>query len=72
VMRLRPRWIRPNAVVYMDGVSLGGTDALRDWPQDTAITLEWLDPMEALQRLPEYNPSERNISGVIVIRTRSP
>lgn len=70
VMRLRPRWIRPNTVVYMDGVSLGGTDALRDWPQDTAISLEWLDPMQAMGRIPEFNPSERDIAGVILIRTR--
>ena len=69
VMRLRPRWIRPNTLVYMDGISLGDTNALRDWPQDTAITMEWLDSMEAVQRLPEV---EGNISGVIVVRTRSP
>lgn len=68
VMRLRPRWIRPNTVVYMDGVSIGGTDSLRDWPQDTAITMEWLDPMEAVGRLPAINPGE--IAGVIVVRTR--
>ena len=68
VMRLRPRWIRSNTVVYMDGVSIGGTDALRDWPQDTALSMEWLDPMQASGRLPDFNPS--NVAGVIVIRTR--
>jgi len=68
VMRLRPRWIRPNTVVFMDGVSIGGTDSLREWPQDTAITMAWLDPMEAVGQLPNINPSE--IAGVIVVRTR--
>jgi hypothetical protein len=52
----------------MDGVSIGGTAALRDWPQDTAISLEWLDPMQASGRIPDFNPSE--FAAVILIRTR--
>jgi len=70
VMRLRPRWIRPNTVVYMDGVSIGEADALRDWPQDTAISMEWVDPMRASTRVPEFNPTAQTVNGVILVRTR--
>ena len=70
VMRLRPRWIRPNTLVYVDGISMGETDALRDLPHDTAIQMEWVDPMRAAQRLPNINPS--NLTGVIVVTTRAP
>jgi hypothetical protein len=70
VMRLRPRWIRPSTLVYMDGISMGETDALRDLPFDTAIQMEWLDPMQAAQQLPNINPS--NLTGVIIVRTRAP
>ena len=72
VQRLRPRWISSmgGTLVYLDGVSMGGADAMRNMPPTTALDMEWLSPLEARQRIPNI-ALEGDVGGVIFIRTRA-
>ncbi len=71
VERLRPRWLNTigTTLVYLDDVSMGGLDALREMPPTTAYDLQWLAPLQARQRIPSIG-LEDDLGGVIFVRTR--
>jgi hypothetical protein len=61
VVRLRPKWLSPpgltmtglqnsqtaQVVVYLDGIRMGGTDALRQINTSSVVSMEFLSPTRA-------------------------
>ncbi len=81
INRLRPRWLRTQApgsigagvrsqvvAVYLDGVRLGGLDALRSLSTAGIKTMQYYDATRAATVL--RDPGSEPIAGAIVINTK--
>jgi hypothetical protein len=80
INRLRPRWLRTQApgsigagvrsqviAVYLDGVRLGGLDALRSLSTAGVVSMQYYDATRAATVL--RDPGSEPIAGAIVIKT---
>jgi hypothetical protein len=80
INRLRPRWLRTQApgsigagvrsqviAVYLDGVRLGGLDALRSVSTAGVVSMQYYDATRAATIL--RDPGSEPIAGAIVIKT---